>query len=567
MSFAMLRRFRMTVGRKIYALIGLSFLGLLGIGVLDSGELASSLRQQKQIELKHLAELALGIVKEEHAAAQKGDIAVADAQKRAMARLATLRYGNNDYFWINDMQPRMVMHPIKPEMNGNDLSTYKDPNGKTLFVDFVDVVRKDGAGFVPYEWPKPGFDKPQPKLSYVVGFAPWNWVIGTGVYIDDLKAQTWASTERALMAGAVILLISLAVSMFVARGITKPLQRMTVAMNALAGGNLGVEVPGIGRHDEVGEMANAVEVFKSNAVARQGLEAEQKEAETRAVTRRKADMIKLANDFEGAVGEIIETVSSASSQLEASAGTLNSTAVRAQELATVVAAASEEASTNVQSVASATEEMSSSVNEISRQVQASARMAGEAVDQARSTNDRVSELSKAAARIGDVVELINTIASQTNLLALNATIEAARAGEAGRGFAVVASEVKALAQQTAKATGEIGQQIAGIQAATQDSVNAIKEISGTIERLSEISSTIAAAVEEQGAATQEISRNVQQAAHGTQQVSSNIADVQRGASETDSASSQVLAAAQSLSGDSNRLKLEVGKFLNSVRAA
>jgi methyl-accepting chemotaxis protein len=387
MSFAMLRRFRMTVGRKIYALIGLSFLGLLGIGVLDSGELASSLRQQKQIELKHLAELALGIVKEEHAAAQKGDIALADAQKRAMARLATLRYGNNDYFWINDMQPRMVMHPIKPEMNGNDLSTYKDPNGKTLFVDFVDVVRKDGAGFVPYEWPKPGFDKPQPKLSYVTGFAPWGWVIGTGVYIDDLKTQTWVSTQRALIAGAIILLISLAVSMFVARGITKPLQRMTVAMNALAGGNLDVDVPGIGRHDEVGEMANAVEVFKSNAVARQGLEAEQKEAETRAVTRRKADMTKLANDFEGAVGEIIETVSSASSQLEASAGTLNSTAVRAQELATVVAAASEEASTNVQSVASATEEMSSSVNEISRQVQASARMAGEAVDQARSTND------------------------------------------------------------------------------------------------------------------------------------------------------------------------------------
>jgi methyl-accepting chemotaxis protein len=567
MSFAISRRFRMTVGRKIYALIGLSFLGLLGIGALDSRELASSLRQQKQIELKHLADLALGIVKEEHAAAQKGDIAVADAQKRAMARLATLRYGSNDYFWINDMQPRMVMHPIKPEMNGNDLSTYKDPNGKTLFVDFVETVRKDGAGFVPYEWPKPGFDKPQPKLSYVVGFAPWNWVIGTGVYIDDLNTQTWASTERALIAGAVILLISLAVSMFVARGITKPLQRITVTMNALAGGNLDVDVPGIGRDDEIGEMATAVEVFKSNAVARQGLEAEHKEAEIRAVARRKADMVKLADDFEGAVGEIIETVSSASSQLEASAGTLNATAERAQELATVVAAASGEASTNVQSVASATEEMSSSVNEISRQVQASARMATAAVDQARTTNDRVSELSKAAARIGDVVELINTIAGQTNLLALNATIEAARAGEAGRGFAVVASEVKALAEQTAKATGEIGQQVAGIQAATQDSVNAIKEISGTIEKLSEISSTIAAAVEEQGAATQEISRNVQQAAHGTQQVSSNIADVQRGASETDSASSQVLHAAQSLSGDSNRLKLEVGKFLNSVRAA
>jgi len=567
MSFAMLRRFKMTVGRKIYALIGLSFLGLLGIAVLDSRELASSLTQQKQIELKHLAELALGIVKEEHAAAQKGDIAAADAQKRAMARLAALRYGNNDYFWINDMQPRMVMHPMKPEMNGNDLSTNKDPNGKALFVEFVNVVRKDGAGFVSYEWPKPGFNQPQPKLSYVVGFAPWSWVIGTGVYIDDLNAQTWASTQRSLIAAGLVLLLALAVSMFVARGITGALQRMTGAMKDLAGGKLDVEVPGIGRHDEIGEMADAVEVFKSNAAARQGLEAEQKETETRAVARRKSDMNKLADEFEGAVGLIVETVSSSSTQLEASAGTLTSTAERAQELTTMVAAASEEASTNVQSVASATEEMASSVNEISRQVQESARMASEAVDQARTTNDRVGELSKAAARIGDVVELINTIAGQTNLLALNATIEAARAGEAGRGFAVVASEVKALAEQTAKATGEIGQQISGIQAATQESVNAIKEISGTIEKLSEISSAIAAAVEEQGAATQEISRNVQQAAHGTQQVSSHITDVQRGAGETGSASAQVHSAAQSLSGESNRLKAEVGKFLNSVRAA
>jgi methyl-accepting chemotaxis protein len=374
-------------------------------------------------------------------------------------------------------------------------------------------------------------------------------------------------TMQEIVAGAAVLL-GLLIAFLIARGIIRPLSGLTSGMKELAGGNFGVVLPGLDRKDEVGDMAQAVETFKVKAEEKAREQAEARATQDQiAAKQRKAEMIKLADTFETAVGEIVETVSSASTELEASAGTLTKTAARAQELTTMVAAASEEASTNVQSVASATEEMASSVTEISRQVQESARMANEAVDQARKTNDRVSELSKAAARIGDVVELINTIAGQTNLLALNATIEAARAGEAGRGFAVVASEVKALAEQTAKATGEIGQQITGIQAATQESVGAIKEISGTIEKLSEISSTIAAAVEEQGAATQEISRNVQQAAHGTQQVSSHIIDVQRGAGETGSASSQVLSSAQSLSSESNRLKLEVDKFLNTVRAA
>jgi methyl-accepting chemotaxis protein len=370
-----------------------------------------------------------------------------------------------------------------------------------------------------------------------------------------------------LIAFALSVVLVTGLSLLIGRSISNALASMVSAMTRLAGGDFKIAIPGLGRKDEIGEMAGAVEVFKNNMIEAERLRAERLEAEQRQAEQRKADMRELANAFEGAVGEIVDTVSSAATELEASANTLTKAAERSQSLATTVAAASEEASTNVQSVSSASEELTSSVNEISRQVQESSRVASEAVDQAQKTNSRVSELSKAASRIGDVVELINTIAGQTNLLALNATIEAARAGEAGRGFAVVASEVKALAEQTAKATGEISQQISGIQSATQDSVAAIKEIGDTIGRMSEISSTIAAAVEEQGAATQEISRNIQHAATGTQQVSSNITDVQHGATETGSASAQVHSAAKSLSSESNRLKLEVSKFLESVRAA
>jgi methyl-accepting chemotaxis protein len=360
--------------------------------------------------------------------------------------------------------------------------------------------------------------------------------------------------------------LGIGLGIYLVKDVSAGIASIVKPMQALGAGDLSAVVPHQGMKTEIGSMGDALQVFKQALIDKRAADqAAIVDADAKIERGRRVDTI--TSDFEAMIGEIVDTVSSASTELEASAGTLTATAERSQELTTAVAAASEEASTNVQSVASATEEMASSVNEISRQVQESATIASQAVEQARKTNDRVGELAKAAARIGDVVELINTIAGQTNLLALNATIEAARAGDAGRGFAVVASEVKALAEQTAKATGDISQQINSIQAATQESVGAIREIGDTIGRMSEISSTIASAVEEQGAATQEISRNVQQAAQGTMQVSANITDVQRGASETGSASSQVLSAAQSLSSDSNRLKMEVGKFLSAVRAA
>jgi methyl-accepting chemotaxis protein len=392
---------------------------------------------------------------------------------------------------------------------------------------------------------------------------------------DDIRfarAEAAGELQQASHIGlglSVVVVLSLVGSvMFAFVGVARPMSRLNQAMGRMAAGQLDVAIPGDGRGDEVGDMARTIAVIRDNAENKARADVEAKVSQGRLVAeQRKSDMIRLADNFEGAVGEIIETVSLASRELEASARSLTSTAQQSAQLTTVVAAASEEASSNVQSVASASEEMALSVHEISRQVQASSDIASDAVRQASKTNDRVAELARAASRIGDVVELINSIAGQTNLLALNATIEAARAGDSGRGFAVVAAEVKALAEQTAKATGEISQQIGGIQAATDESVVAIKDIGNTIGKMSEIASTIASAVEEQGMATREISRNVQQAAQGTQRVSVNITDVRRGVSETGSASSQVLSAAQSLSRDSNRLKTEVGKFLDTVRAA
>ncbi len=387
-------------------------------------------------------------------------------------------------------------------------------------------------------------------------------------YRNEAESHVASSRMMMMTATGMTLVLGLVLALGFAYSLSRPIISLEKAMIRLADGDFDVILPGVRRKDEIGHVARAVERFKLLAAERAQREVEAKLVQDQAIAeQRKADMHRLADTFEAAIGEIVRTVSATSDDVESSATALTGTDDRGRQLAEVVAGASEEASTNVQSVASATEELSSSVNEISRQVQESARMAGEAVEQARNTTDRVGELSKAANRIGDVVELINAIAGQTNLLALNATIEAARAGEAGRGFAVVASEVKALAEQTAKATGEIGTQIAGIQAATQESVSAISQISSTIERLSEVSSAIASAVEEQGAATQEISRNIQHAAHGTQEVSTNITDVKRGASDTGDASATLLSAARSLANDSKRLRTEVDRFLATVRAA
>jgi methyl-accepting chemotaxis protein len=366
-----------------------------------------------------------------------------------------------------------------------------------------------------------------------------------------------------------IFLAVLAVVALLSRKVLRTLRELigelAGAVDKMRDGHYDVAIPHIRRPDEIGVMARAVDGFRENFVAVTERETARKNAE--AATERKSLLERLAGDFEAVIGGIVGAVSSASGELTSTATTLTATADSTQQRSTAVAAASEEASTNVQSVASATAEMVASSGEIGRRVHESSDIATQAVDQAAKTDDRITKLAQAATRIGDVTKLITTIAEQTNLLALNATIEAARAGEAGKGFAVVAQEVKQLASQTGKATDEISGHIAEMQAATQESVTAIKEIGGTIKRVSEIAATIASAVEQQGAATQEITRNIQQAAHGTTEVARNISEVSSGAAQTGTGAAAVLSSAKSLAEQSARLKTEVDKFLVTVRAA
>ena len=376
-------------------------------------------------------------------------------------------------------------------------------------------------------------------------------------------------TERliVMLAGGGFLLGAV-LAMLLGKGISWPMTAMCQAMRELAGGKFDVVLPGLGRKDELGEMAAAVEEFKVQAVAKAERDAAAQDAHNKASSAaRRSELIRFADEFEAAVGAIVSNVSASAVQLESAAGTLTRTADTTQSLSNQAAGASEQASQNMQSVASATEELSASVDEIGKRVRESNRIAEAAVLQAEQTDGRIGKLSRAAQQIGDVVKLITAIAEQTNLLALNATIEAARAGEAGRGFAVVASEVKSLASQTARATDEISSHISGMQSATQESVAAIKEIGGTIGQISEIASSIATAVEQQGSATQEIARSVQNVAQGTQEAAVNIMQVNRGATETGSASEDVLNSAQSLSSESKRLRAELDRFMANIRAA
>ena len=531
---------RFSIGLRIYSIIGLSFCGLIGLAVMQAGNLADSLKKQRQDELSHLTQVALSIAREEHDAAVRDHSAVDVAQKNAAARISKLRYGNDDYFWINDLTPRMIMHPAKPELNGQDLAGIKDPDGKRLFVEFADVVKSKGSGFVEYQWPKPGKDAPQPKLSYVAGFEPWGWVIGTGVYVDDLQAQLWESASKVVVVALTVVGLLGVVTLLIARTMSSALVAMTSAVTKLGEGNFGIELPGLDRGDELGDMARSIEQFKVKAAEKARCEANLEEERRQVAEQAKGKALQeMAETVERETNAAVGEVATGTERMAGNAVSMTDSALLLERNSSSVAAAAEEALANAQTVAKASSQLSASIAEIASQVKSSRALTLEAVTASTQAQSTISKLSEAAGKVGAVTNLISEIASQTNLLALNATIEAARAGEAGRGFAVVASEVKSLAEQTAKATSEIAQQITEIQDATQASVASIIGIGEVIRNVDSVSSIIAKAIEEQNTVTVEISRTVEETSLAAREVASQIVSVSNEAAETGRRASEI----------------------------
>jgi len=551
---------------KLGILVGVTLLGLCTAGILAGYLMQREMVNARFEQSKAIAEMArnmaIGLQKQVDAGQLTKDAAIAEFGRRGN----TLSYDNGSgYVFAYTMEGVTVLAPDPKQIGQNRLDV--ETNGRKLARELRDGVAAKGDVTLRYEYMKPGQEEPIRKLSYAVAIPGWNMFVGTGVYLDDLDTKMRPIIWLLGLAIVGIGIISGSAAWLIGRSISRPLNLLGARMRDIADGKLDGEIPGVSRGDEVGAMAATVQIFKDNAVKIRDLEQAEAASQARAAADRRSTMENIADDFERSVNGIVRSVASAAAGMQTTAQSMTATASDASARAATVGAASDSASNNVGTVAAAAEELSSSVAEIARQVARSSEVASQAVADAERTNATVQALSTGAEKIGEVVKLIHSIAAQTNLLALNATIEAARAGESGRGFAVVASEVKALANQTAKATEEISAQVAAMQASTGEAVTSIGGITATIAQMSEITVSISAAIDQQGDATREIARNIQQVAAGSSEISAHIGGVTTAAAATGTAASDVLSNARELDTQSGMLRNAVDEFLQKVRAA
>jgi methyl-accepting chemotaxis protein len=551
---------------KLGILVGVTLLGLCVAGALAGYLMQREMLNARLDQARAIVDMGLnmaaGLKKEVDAGKMTKEQAIAELGRRGN----TMTYDKGaGYLFGTSYDGITILAPDPKQIGTNRMEVVT--NGRKLSHELMDGVRANGSILLYYEYVKPGEEKPIRKVGYAVNVPGFDMYIGTGADLDDLDAKM---TPIAWTLGLAILGIAViggSIAWLIGRSISGPLGLLGARMQGLADGQLDGEIPGIGRGDEVGVMAATVQIFKDNAVHIRGLEQAEAATQARAAVERRSAMENIASDFERSVTGIVRSVSTAAAGMQTTAQSMTSTASDASARAATVGAASESASNNVGTVAAAAEELSSSVAEISRQVARSSEIASKAVGDAERTNTTVQALSTGAEKIGEVVKLIHSIAAQTNLLALNATIEAARAGESGRGFAVVASEVKALANQTAKATEEISAQVAAMQSSTSDAVVSIGGITETIAQMSEITVSISTAIEQQGDATREIARNIQSVAAGSSEISTHIGGVTTAAAATGKAASDVLSNARELDNQSGMLRNAVDEFLSKVRAA
>jgi methyl-accepting chemotaxis protein len=519
-------------------------------------------------QMRTAVDMMIGMAQtlQDEVAAGKVTLADAKAQFRLRGR-GMIFNGNQGYPIVYEANTTSLLNYANPQVEGRP-SGAKDATGLVIADMQMAAARQSPEGGVStYHFPRPGQSVAIRKMAYARRFVPWDIYVTYGLYVDDIDADSNALMLRLGLVGGGLLLVLGVLSWLIARDIVGALDRQKNRMQHIAEGSLDQPVEETERGDEIGRMAETLEVLRQTAITARMLEAEQHATKRESEREKRQALIALADRFDASVGQLVGLMAAGSNELEATAKSMTDTAESTNQRAAVVSSAATEASTRVQTVASAAEELSTSISEISRQVAQSTAITARAVESARRTDTIVRALADGAQQIEHVAELISSIAEQTNLLALNATIEAARAGDAGRGFAVVASEVKTLASQTADATKEIGTRIAQIQGATKEAVAAIDGITATIEEVSTIATTIGSAIEQQGSATAEIANNVTQTAQATKEVTANIGGVSTAANETGGAASHVLSAASNLSKQAEQLASEVNTFLAGVRAA